>query len=99
MQLSYFVLYVRDLAKSAEFYSRLGLKLVAEQHGKGPQHYSCTFGGVTLELYPAGNRSVTRIRLGLEITPTPAVEELLEKHGSRVLKDPDGNSVELLRGS
>ncbi|MEM6500307.1 MAG: VOC family protein [Cyanobacteria bacterium P01_C01_bin.89] len=98
MQLNYFVLYVSDLAKSAKFYSSLGFDLVEEQHGQGPKHYSCTFGGITLELYPAGKRPVTRIRLGLERATNPTFEALLNGKDSNVVKDPDGNSVELIQG-
>ena len=33
-------------------YRTLGLVFTQEQHGTGPIHYSCEFGGTVLEIYP-----------------------------------------------
>lgn len=51
--LSLIVLRSGDLEASLAFYSALGLALVEEQHGSGPIHHSCDFGGLVLELYPS----------------------------------------------
>lgn len=66
------------------FYTGLGLRLVREQHGGGPVHYSVQLGGgLVLELYPAGDRPATRTRLGLRIPGAAA----------STVTDPDGNAV------
>ena len=106
MRLNLIVLYCTDLERSAEYYSRLGLELIPEQHGKGPQHYSCTMGDVVLELYPRSKDMVTEqaVIVGFqvsrasevvaEIAGTPA-EVGVVKHGDAMisLRDPDGNKV------
>lgn len=50
------VLVVRtgDLEKTRMFYEALGLTLAEERHQGCPPHYSCDFGGLLLEFYPAG---------------------------------------------
>ena len=34
------------------FYQALGLSFTPEQHGSGPQHYSCALGDLIFEIYP-----------------------------------------------
>lgn len=53
------VLVVRtgDLEKTRTFYEALGLTLLEERHEGCPTHYSCDFGGLLLEFYPAGEKS------------------------------------------
>ena len=93
------------------FYSTLGIRFAGERHGKGPLHFSSTFGGMVLEMYPATDSdSVSSgIRLGLNIPKlTEAVESLRSsktaivsepketRWGVRaVVRDPDGRAVEL----
>ena len=50
--LSLVVLQARDVESAKEFYSRLGLSFIAEQHGTGPRHYSATLGQLVFEIYP-----------------------------------------------
>jgi len=45
-----------DLEKTRLFYEALGLTLVEERHAGCPTHYSCDFGGLLLEFYPAGEK-------------------------------------------
>ncbi|WP_456388151.1 VOC family protein [Profundibacter sp.] len=42
---SFIVIYARDLEKSLQFYTALGLSFKQEQHGAGPKHHSCQMGG------------------------------------------------------
>lgn len=51
--LSLIVIRATDIEASLVFYHALGVTLVQEQHGSGPVHYSCDFGGLVLELYPS----------------------------------------------
>ncbi|MGC5024426.1 VOC family protein [Tsukamurella sp. DT100] len=91
MNLSYLVIYCSDPDASRDWYeSALGLWFQREQHGVNrPVHYSTTLdGGTVLELYPAGDRPVTRTRIGITVpdpygvTPAPTV-----------ITDPDGNTI------
>jgi catechol 2,3-dioxygenase-like lactoylglutathione lyase family enzyme len=96
--LTLLVLRVTDLERSRAFYAALGLAPVAEQHGRGPAHYSCTLGALVLELYPARpGEAVGGLRLGLRV-PTETVAALaaggwiVEGH---VVRDPDSNVIAL----
>lgn len=101
MNLSLIVLWVSDLKESRRFYSLLGLDLQQEQHGDGAVHYSATIHGRTvIELYPAGDRPPSRVRLGFEVPDPAAVAERLRKARFTVKReslviDPDGNRVEI----
>lgn len=50
--LSLIVIRAANMEASLAFYHALGIAFVQEQHGSGPVHYSCDFGGLVLELYP-----------------------------------------------
>lgn len=50
--LSLIVIRADDVEASLAFYHAFGVTFVEEQHGSGPIHYSCDFGGLVLELYP-----------------------------------------------
>lgn len=94
------VLFVGDLQRSREFYSLLGLSFVEEQHDGGPVHYAATLpGGCVLELYPAGDRPVTRTRLGFAVVDVASTVEALVAAGftvrDGVAVDPNGSQVEL----
>ena len=41
------------LEKTRQFYEALGLTLIEELHDGCPLHYSCDFGGLLVEFYPA----------------------------------------------
>ena len=99
-----------DLERSRVFYKGLGLAFRAERHGEGPLHYSCDVSGTTIELYPT-TKPTGGVRLGLRIpTPRAALAELVSsgllleqpafverRCGPNVcvVRDPDGNAVEL----
>jgi len=113
LKLDLVVVRTADLERSREFYTRLGLRLVPEQHGSGPHHYACTLADAVLELYPATNRSPATggLRLGLQVPDAAAAIEGLLAGGFLqerpsvarvegaasvyVVRDPDGNAVEL----
>ncbi|MEV6676439.1 VOC family protein [Streptomyces erythrochromogenes] len=88
------VIYTARLEECRGFYAGLGLDLVPEKHGNGPDHYAAAFpdGGV-LELYPATSRPESGyLRLGL----TVAAHRAGGRSGGRhTLTDPDGRTVVL----
>ncbi|MBO2451580.1 hypothetical protein J4573_31125 [Actinomadura barringtoniae] len=88
MRVGLVVIYTARLEECRAFYAGLGLPLVLERHGQGPEHYAAELeDGTVLELYPAGRRGETgALRLGFAVEgPGP---------GRRVLEDPDGRVVE-----
>lgn len=102
--LSLIVLRCGDLAASRTFFSALGAVFAPEKHGSGPQHYACTLGLLVLELYPAGRRNISHLRLGFVVDDLARTLEqvrhlggtvLSESAGHAVVVDPDGNRIEL----
>lgn len=102
--LSLLVLRCRDLEASRAFFSALGAVFTLEKHGTGPQHYACTLGQVVLELYPAGRRNTSNLRLGFVVRDLARTLELVrhlggtvlsESAGQAVVVDLDGNRIEL----
>ncbi|MGW7331266.1 hypothetical protein ACWGIU_22290 [Streptomyces sp. NPDC054840] len=88
------VIYTTRLDACRDFYQGIGLDLVHERHGDGPEHYAAGLadGGV-LELYPATSRPETGyLRLGLTAPPNAAG---FLPPGRHVLTDPDGRTVVL----
>lgn len=94
--LTLLVLHTERLRECRDFYARLGLDLVPEQHGRGPRHYAAELpGGVVLELYPATADRITGVmRLGLALPGEVAAPPLAP--GRHVLVDPDGRKVDVL---
>lgn len=112
--LTLLVLYVSDLEASRRFYAACGLDFVAERHGNGPRHYAATLPGhMVVELYPCGGKPVTRTRIGLRVADIEATLRRLAEAGVtdiseprdlpygrvRVVRDPDGNAVELVEAA
>ncbi|MFD7256701.1 glyoxalase/bleomycin resistance/dioxygenase family protein [Streptomyces sp. NPDC059874] len=96
MTIDLLVIYTTRLEACRDFYAGLGLDLVPERHGNGPDHYAATLadGGV-LELYPAARRPETGyLRLGLT-APAPARGAGGRLAGRHTLTDPDGRTVVL----
>ncbi|MGV9314135.1 hypothetical protein ACWDR0_18435 [Streptomyces sp. NPDC003691] len=84
------VIYTERLEACRAFYAGLGLPLVPERHGTGPEHYAAELDGTVFELYPAGRRGTTGyLRLGL----TAAAPGYAR--GRHTLTDPDGRIVVL----
>jgi catechol 2,3-dioxygenase-like lactoylglutathione lyase family enzyme len=94
------VYYVKDIEESKGFYEALGLSFILEKHGKGPEHYSTSFGGLVFEIYPCvGDRKPSSIRLGFNVDGTCQYISKLdaEKYGQKAatLTDPNGNKVDV----
>ncbi|WP_329376073.1 VOC family protein [Streptomyces sp. NBC_01351] len=94
MTIDLLVIYTTRLEACRDFYAGLGLDLVPERHGNGPDHYAAILaGGGVLELYPATRRPETGyLRLGLT---APARGSLARAAGRHDLTDPDGRTVVL----
>jgi catechol 2,3-dioxygenase-like lactoylglutathione lyase family enzyme len=108
------VLYSRDIETSKIFYERIGLQFQSEQHGTGPQHYSATLNGTTVEIYPRPeDEPEGRVRIGFTVVSLDRIVEELRGGGTRILVEPkpspwgrravvegpDGTRVELLEAS
>lgn len=63
------VLRSADIHRSAAFYRALGLPMVPERHGNGPEHYAAVADGFVFEVYPLGpgGAPTTGVRLGFRI--------------------------------
>jgi lactoylglutathione lyase len=102
-----------DMARAAEFYSRLGLQFTRHQHGKGPEHYSAESGGSVFEIYPMtpDGPSTLGTRIGFRVPSLDSAMAAISEHheavisppkdsewGRRaVIADPDGHCIELLQ--
>jgi len=105
MKLNLLVLRCKEIETSKNFYEKLGLKFIKEQHGKGAVHYATYVGEVTLELYPLKDGFETeQSRLGFTVAKSFLAnmeDEIVSKYefdGQRVfvVQDPDGRKVELV---
>lgn len=101
--LGYIVVRCEALEDSVRFYRTLGLELVRERHGGGPEHYSARIGELVLELYPARTERTAGVRLGLIVDDLAGVvarlieggAEVSQRGGEWVVVDPDGHVVAL----
>ena len=105
--LNLLVLRCKDIEKSKEFYEKLKLIFIKEQHGKGPIHYSTSMGNLVIELYPSTQNIIDNTRLGFSINTDDLENYLKDKQIDIdttyafnntiifVVKDPDGRKVEL----
>lgn len=88
--LNLIVLRFTDLPAAAEFYTSLGFSLVQEQHGNGPQHYSCQLGAVVLELYPAAKLGAVpgNAIFGFNIGSMEQAIKSVELNGGSIISRP-----------
>lgn len=109
------VLKVHNIERSKNFYSQFGFIFQSEQHGNGPQHYSCNINGLIFEIYPAStdlNNLTQNIRLGFQVKNLPQfIEHLIDiekiilqpqqtSFGFRaVIQNHDGHIIELTETS
>ncbi len=106
------VLRSKDLDRAAAFYTQLGVRFTAHQHGNGPKHFAAELGGTVFELYPMapdgastlGTRigfrvpSLDRALAALSEFPKALVTPAKDSEWGRraVVADPDGHRVELV---
>lgn len=106
------VLRSADLGRAARFYAALGIVLVPEKHGTGPDHLAGPVGAAVLELYPLGDAGpTTATRIGFLVADVDAAVAAVTNAGGvvvsaakaspwgrrAVVADPDGHRVELTR--
>jgi lactoylglutathione lyase len=107
------VLRSSDIARAAEFYTKLGLRFTRHQHGNGPEHFAAELGSGVFELYPVApdGPSTLGTRVGFSVPSLDAAIASLAAYpgailaapkdspwGRRaVIADPDGHRVELLQ--
>ncbi|MCJ8007339.1 VOC family protein [Lederbergia wuyishanensis] len=110
ISLNLVVIKSKNLEESVAFYKKLGLLFQKEQHGNGPEHYACELGQIVFEIFPATHHHNKNIRLGFSIKHIESVIATLKLIGAEivtepkaspwgkraVVKDPDGNSIELI---
>jgi len=104
--LNLLVLRCKDIEKTKEFYEKLSLSFVKEQHGEGSVHYSTKIGDLVLELYPLGESNVDSNRLGFSVNNSKAILEdgeieLVSQYTfdgqiHYVVVDSDGRRVEIV---
>lgn len=107
------VLRSSDVARSAAFYTRLGLLFTQHRHGNGPEHYTAGLIDGVFELYPLSidGASTLGTRIGFRVPSVDAALAVLSNDPSvivtpardsewgrrAVVADPDGHRVELLQ--
>ena len=104
-RLKLLVLRCADIMKTKDFYTKLGLNFVEEQHGNSPIHYSCNVDGVVIELYPASQSfPVDSCRLGFSCSNFTELSEFMcanieHRNGNDffVVIDSDGRKVEITK--
>ncbi|KXP08819.1 VOC family protein [Tsukamurella pseudospumae] len=93
-RLSTLVLYVSDVEASAEWYrAALGIQWTRERHGGGPEHVSAQLGEVLVEIYPAGDRAASRVRIELVVPDMYGGAEQAPDPFPRRLTDLDGTVI------
>lgn len=112
--LNLIVLRAADLARAAAFYAALGVHLVRERHGNGPEHLAADLGGTVFEVYPLGTGPTTSAtRLGFRVPALTAALLAVEAVGGSIIEsardspwglravvaDCDGHRVELVEAS
>jgi lactoylglutathione lyase len=101
--------------RAVAFYRCLGIEFTLHRHGTGPEHYASTTAEYVLEIYPVTELSAAsaNVRLGFIVRDIDALVDSLQQAsvsvvskpsdsewGRRaVVRDLDGNSVELLDGT
>lgn len=111
-KLNLVVLRFNDIDRAMNLYKVLGLTFKREQHGKGPEHFSCAMEGIVFEIYPRRDSDDSAgTRLGFSV---PDVDDAVLKWsdaggdvispakdspwGRRaVVADCDGYRVELIQ--
>ena len=103
--LNLLVLRCKEIVNTKDFYEKLGLTFVEEQHDNSPIHYSCSLNELVLELYPATkNFPVDSCRLGFSVANFNALSKSIDtsiQHRKGVeffvVTDPDGRKVDITR--
>src|SRR5262245_54899537 len=79
-----------DIEKTAAFYKELGLVMIKQRHGNGPEHYSAELGVTVFEIYPLDESRPSTIgtRLGFRVNSLGTLIERFTAIGARILTPP-----------
>ncbi len=112
LDMNLMVMYCEDIEAARQFYGRVGIPFELEKHGNGPEHFAAKLGQTVLELYPRRNgKSPSTVRIGFVVDDLTSVIETMRGAGDTiatepadspwgrraVVKDPNGNAVELIQ--
>ena len=111
MDLNLLVLRTEEPQVLVSFYEALGLHFTREQHGNGPEHFSCRTGSVALEIYPLLDSAPTAsTRIGFLVDDLARSCQIASRSGRilqppspgefglrAVIEDPAGHKVELVQ--
>lgn len=103
MKIKLLVIRSEDIEKTKEFYEKIGLSFIKEQHNGSPIHYSSQIEDVVFEIYPASSKSpVCNTRLGFESSISKEYIKNIaignytyNEQKIYILEDPDGRKVEI----
>ena len=89
--LNLIVIRTADIHRLKEFYNLLELVFDYHKHDKGPYHYSCETGSLTIEIYPlAASQTVTdkHLRLGFTLEDFDEVIAQLKSKDTTFISEP-----------
>ena len=106
--LTLLVLRCANIERSKGFYELFGMAFVKEQHGNGPQHYSCADDTGVFEIYPLEGGAADQTGLGFVSGDLDGLHMLMRRNQFApreirdtelgrmfVVRDPDGRRVEV----
>lgn len=91
VKLALLVLKTRQVDALRTFYSSLGIKLIEEQHGKGPIHFAGPIGDGVLEIYPLpedGSVADGTTRLGFSVEGLGEIISELKARNTPIVSEP-----------
>jgi catechol 2,3-dioxygenase-like lactoylglutathione lyase family enzyme len=74
------VLRCANIERSKSFYELFGMAFKKEQHGNGPQHYSCADESGVFELYPLEGGSADQTGLGFATGDLEGLHMLMRRN-------------------
>jgi len=106
--LNLLVIRCSNIERSKTFYELFGMAFNKEQHGNGPQHYSCADDTGVFEIYPLEGQSADQTGLGFVTGDLEGLHMLLRRNQFApreirdtelgrmfVCRDPDGRRIEV----
>jgi len=79
----------KNIELAADFYRVLGVVLVKEKHGNGPEHYSSCENKVVFEIYPLANEQNSMgTRIGFMLDDLDGCIIDLKKMNAMVIQEP-----------
>jgi len=97
MAIRLLVLKSADFDRTINFYRALGIPLLWERHGNGPQHLATQVGSTVLEFYPChlGEARTSEVQIGFDVRDLAAVTDQIRSLGLTVIREPKKSNGEL----